>query len=76
MFKSVELTGVIREHGDHDFISLLNKILIGYIYETAKEQLEQRFIQKLHGNYPVNIRCICLMKTNLLYFTGKIYLMV
>ena len=44
MFKFAESPEVMRQQGDHDFISLLNKILIGDIYETAQKQLEQRFI--------------------------------
>ena len=55
MFKFTESPEVMRQQGDHDFISLLNKILIGDIYETAQKQLEQRFIQQLLDNYPVKM---------------------
>ena len=54
MFKFAELTEVMRAQGDHDFFDLLNKIRIDDIDETVQEQLEQRFIQKLHKNYPAD----------------------
>ena len=45
----------MKQQGDHDFISLLNKVRIGNINETGQEYLEQIFIKKLHGSYPVNV---------------------
>ena len=41
----VELTEVLRQRGDHDFIRVLNKIRKGSIDEDVKHTLKARFLE-------------------------------
>ena len=45
-FKIVELTEVMRQQGDYEFISLLGKIRVGAVDEEVEKLLKSRFVAK------------------------------
>ena len=45
-FKIAELTEVMRQQGDSDFISLLNKIRVGAVVNEVEKLLKSRFVAK------------------------------
>ena len=51
-FKVVELTEVMRQSGDLDFISFLNKIQVGIVDYEGEKILLSRFIAKDNPAYP------------------------
>ena len=44
-FQMVELTEVMHQRGDHDFIRVLNKITEGNINEDVEHTLKARFLE-------------------------------
>ena len=46
MFSLIELTEVMRQKDDLDFIQLLNKIRVGNVDEDVENKLKSRFIEK------------------------------
>lgn len=54
-----ELTKVMLERGDYDFINLLNKIREERIDQDIKFTLNSRFLMKIHA---LNMLCIYLQK--------------
>ena len=57
----VELTGVMRQRGDFEFISLLNKITEGENDDHVENTFKSHFLKE--KSFP-NMLCICLQKTN------------
>ena len=55
MFQFAELTEVMRQKGDAEFINLLNKIRIGEIDADVKQKLKARFTNETADNYPHNV---------------------
>ena len=51
-FKVVELTEVMRQRGDMEFISFLNKIWVGIVDYEGEKILLSRFIAKDNPAYP------------------------
>ena len=51
-FKVVELTEVMRQRGDLEFISFLNKIWVGIVDYEGEKILLSRFIAKDNPAYP------------------------
>ena len=54
IFKFVELTEVMRQRGDIEFIEFLNKIRVGYLDESVQTRLKARFVKENDVNYPRN----------------------
>ena len=54
MFQFVELTEVMREKGDAEFINLLNTIRIGDIVAGVQQKLNARFVNEAVDNCPQN----------------------
>ena len=50
MFQFAELTEVMRQKGDAEFINLLNKIRIGDIDADVQQKLKARFVNKTADN--------------------------
>ena len=46
MFLLIELTEVMRQRGDLEFIQLLNKIRVGNVDEDVENKLKSSFIEK------------------------------
>ena len=51
-FKIVELTEVMRQQGDYEFISLLSKIRVGAVDDEVEKLLKSRFVAKDNLFYP------------------------
>ena len=51
-FKMAELTEVMRQQGDYNFISLLNKIRISVVDNEVERSLLSRFVAKDNSSYP------------------------
>ena len=51
-FKFVKLTEVMRQRGDLEFISFLNKIRVGIVHYEGEKILLSRFIAKDNPAYP------------------------
>ena len=51
-FKIVELTEVMRQQGDYEFISLLNNIRVGAVDDEVEKLLRSRFVAKDDLFYP------------------------
>ena len=51
-FKIAELTKVMRQQGDYEFISLLNKIRVGAVDDAVEKLLKSRFVAKNDLFYP------------------------
>ena len=49
-----ELTEVMRQKGDAEFINLLNKIRIGDTHPDVQQKLKPRFVNETADNYPQN----------------------
>ena len=49
-----ELTEVMRQKGDAEFINLLNKIRIGDTHPDVQQKLKARFVNETADNYPQN----------------------
>ena len=54
MFQFAELTEVMRQKGDAEFINLLNKIRIGDTHPDVQQKLKPRFVNETADNYPQN----------------------
>ena len=54
MFRFAELTEVMRQKSDAEFINLLNKIRIGDIDADVQQKLKVKFINETADNYPQN----------------------
>ena len=54
IFKFVELTEVMRQRGDIEFIEFLNKIRVGNLDESVQTRLKARFIKENDVNHPRN----------------------
>ena len=54
MFQLAELTKVMRQKGNAEFINLLNKIRIGDIDADVQQKLKARFVNETAHNYPQN----------------------
>ena len=52
MFFLIELTEVMRQKSDLEFIRLLNKICVGNVDENIEIKLESRFIEKINEEFP------------------------
>ena len=52
LFKLAELTEIMRQKDDLEFIELLNKIRVGNVDEHVEDKLKARFIEKTDENYP------------------------
>ena len=53
-FRMAELTEVMRQTGDSNFISLLNKIWKGEIYSNVEKGFISRFVNKNDLSYPTH----------------------
>ena len=49
-----ELTEVMRQNGDAEFINFLNKIRIGDTDADVQQKLKVRFVNEIADNYPQN----------------------
>ena len=49
-----ELTEVMRQNGDAEFINFLNKIRIGDTDADVQQKLKVRFVNETADNYPQN----------------------
>ena len=54
MFQLADLTEVMRQKGDAEFINLLNKIRIGDIDADVQQKLKGRFVNETADKYPEN----------------------
>ncbi|XP_066912801.1 uncharacterized protein [Clytia hemisphaerica] len=54
-FQMAELTEVMRQRDDIDFVDLLNQVRLGELDEEKEELLKSRFITKDSPDYPANI---------------------
>ena len=54
IFKFAELTEVMRQRGDMEFIEFLNKIRVGNLDESVQTRLKARFIKENDVNHPRN----------------------
>ena len=54
-FKTAELTEVMRQQGDFEFISLLNKIRVAIVYDKVEKLLKPRFVTKDDLFYPKHV---------------------
>ena len=52
MFLLIELTEVMRQRGDLEFIQLLNKIRVGNVDEDVENKLKSSFIEKNNKEFP------------------------
>ena len=52
-FKVAELTEVMHQKDDADFIHLLNKVRVGNIDNNVENILKVRFISKNNPSYPI-----------------------
>ncbi|XP_066928290.1 uncharacterized protein [Clytia hemisphaerica] len=57
-FQMAELTEVMRQRDDIDFVDLLNQVCLGELNEEKEELLKSRFITKDSPDYPANITYI------------------
>ena len=55
MFQFAELTEVMRQKCDAEYINLLNKIRIGDIDADVQQKLKARFVNETADNYPQNV---------------------
>ena len=54
IFKFAELTEVMKQRGDIEFIEFLNKIRVGNLDESIQTRLKARFFKENDVNYPRN----------------------
>ena len=54
IFQLADLTEVMRQKGDAEFINLLNKIRIGDIDADVQQKLKARFVNETADKYPQN----------------------
>ena len=52
MFQLVELTGIVRQQGDMNFIQILNKVRVGNIDKDTEKMLKASRIDKDSKNFP------------------------
>ena len=52
MFSFIELTEIMRQSGDLQFIQLLNKIRVGNVDQVVENKLKSRFIEKINKEFP------------------------
>ena len=52
MFSFIELTEIMRQSGDLQFIQLLNKIHVGNVDQVVENKLKSRFIEKTNKEFP------------------------
>ena len=52
LFTLAELTEIMRQKDDVDFIELLNKVRVGNVDEIVERKLKAKFIEKSDENYP------------------------